>query len=206
MVWGVHRKIGSDGGSPSLDGRRCAPVGFTVTVMYRLRGHRLDAFLIVLAVAQAVALAVSGNAGRYVAAGLAAAAALVLLLRNRGPLVVSVAAFGLLAASLAAEPKSPNVQFFGLMATFAVVAAVNTTRNGVIAWFAGVLLIGAATGTTDSGSALADFLLTLAFCTFTQYVPLGRLGPLKVPVSVQTLKPKPLVVQVPWLKLTVWSK
>lgn len=50
------------------------------------------------------------------------------------------------------------------MATFAVVAAVNTTRNGVIGWFAGVLLIGAAHRTADSGNALSDFL-TLAFCT-----------------------------------------
>jgi hypothetical protein len=30
---------------------------------------------------------------------------------------------------------------------------------------------------------------TLAFCRFNQYVPLGRVGPLRLPVSVQTLKP-----------------
>ncbi len=138
--------------------------------MDRLRGHGLDAFLVALAVAQAVALTVgingsTGVGGRYVAAGLAAAAPLALLFRSRWPLGVSVLAFGLLAGSLGAEPQSPNVQFFGLMTTFAVVAAINTTRNGVIAWFAGALLIGAAAGRTESGNAPADIILTLAFCT-----------------------------------------
>ena len=97
-------------------------------------GRGLDTFLIALAVAKPLALALRGDTGGYVAAGLAAAAALALLLRTQGRWLSSVASFGLLAASLSAEPKGPNVQFFALMATFAVVAAINSTRDGVIAW------------------------------------------------------------------------
>ncbi len=140
-------------------------MGFSVAVMQWLRRHRLDGFLIALAVAEALALVLSSNAGRYIAAALAAAAALLLLVRRRWPLVVSLAALGLLAASLVAAPKSPSVQFFGLMVTFAVLAATNRTRDGVIAWLVGAVLIGVGTGTADQGNPLGDFLLTLAFCT-----------------------------------------
>ena len=140
-------------------------IGFSVAVMQGLRRHRLDGFLIALAVAEALGLALSSNAGRNVAAALASSAALLLLVRRRWPLVASLAALGLLAGSLVAAPKSPSVQFFGLMVTFAVLAATNSTRDGAIAWLVGVVLIGVGTGTADQGNALGDFLLTSAFCT-----------------------------------------
>jgi signal transduction histidine kinase len=133
--------------------------------MKLLRRHRLDGFLIALAIAAVVALVLSDNDGSYLAAGLAGSASLALLARRRQPLLASVVAFALLAGSLAAAPKSPNVQFFELMATFAVVAAINVTRDGVIAWSAGAAFIGVGTFTADTDHPAGDFLLTLAFCT-----------------------------------------
>ena len=127
--------------------------------------HRASVLLAALAVAEFTALAASGHAGRYLAAGLGAAGALVLTLRRHRPLLVSVVALALSAGSLIASPKSPSVQFFGLLVTFAVAAAVTTTRDGVVAWLAGALLLGGATARADSGNAAADFGLTLAFCT-----------------------------------------
>ena len=49
-------------------------------------------------------------------------------------------------------------------------------------------------------------LVTLAFCRFSQYVPLGKVGPLKLPVSVQTLNPSWLGAQSDAEKATVSSK
>ena len=132
--------------------------------MWRLRHRSLDAFVVVLAAAEFAALALDTGRSRLLAAALAAAGALVLLGRRRAPLAVSIVAFVLMAGSLLATPGHPNAQFFGLMATFAVVAAINTTRDGAIAGLAGAALLGAATRVVAPGNWLGDFVLTLGFC------------------------------------------
>ena len=121
--------------------------------------------LVIWAVLDVLALAASGNDGRYLAAGLAASASLVLLLRQRQPLLVSVAAFALLAGSLAVAPQSPNVQIFGLLATFAIVGAINTTRDGIAAGLVGAVLVAAAGAVGGVDGWVGDVLLTLGFCS-----------------------------------------
>jgi len=133
--------------------------------MKTLLRHRLDAFLVALAILVGVAVALSDNAHRYLAALLAAAALLTLLARRRRPVLVSLVALALLGSSLAAAPHSPSAQFFALMATFAVVAAVNNTRHGIVAGAFGVAVLAAATFGAAPENALGDFLLTLGFCT-----------------------------------------
>lgn len=130
-----------------------------------LRRRPLDVCLVVWAVLDVLALAASGNDGRYLAGGLAAAASLVLLLRRRQPLLVSLAAFALLAGSLAAAPRSPNVQIFGLLATFAIVGAINSTRDGIVAGLGGAVLVAAAGAVGSPDGWVADVALTLGFCT-----------------------------------------
>ena len=130
-----------------------------------LRQRPLDVCLVVWAIVDVVALAASDNNGRYAAGALAAAAALVLLLRRRQPLAVSIAAFALLAGRLAVAPQSPNVQIFGLLATFAIVGAINSTRDGITAGLSGAALIVAAGAVGGSDGWVGDVVLTLGFCT-----------------------------------------
>ena len=127
---------------------------------------RFDVCLITWAIIDVVVLAISdNNDGRYAAGALAAAASLVLLLRRRQPLVVSIAAFALLAGSLAVAPQSPNVQIFGLLATFAIVGAINSTRDGIVAGLGGAVLIATAGAVGGADGWVGDVILTLGFCT-----------------------------------------
>ena len=132
--------------------------------MNLLRRHVLDAFLIVGAVAVAAGLALSDQRLRFVAAVFGAASLLVLLARRRQPLVASIASFAFLGGSFAAAPDSPNVQFFSTMATFAIVAAINTTRDGIIAGIVGAFVVAVIDVSTDPGSWVGDLTLTLGFC------------------------------------------
>ena len=131
-----------------------------------LRRRPLDVCLVTWAIIDVVVLAISDNSdGRYAAGALAAAASLVLLLRRRQPLVVSIAAFALLAGSLAVAPQSPNVQIFGLLATFAIVGAINSTRDGIVAGLGGAVLIATAGAVGGADGWVGDVILTLGFCT-----------------------------------------
>jgi signal transduction histidine kinase len=152
-------------GGPPCDGRRAGPQVATVPVVGYLRRHLLDGFLVVLAVAEVSVLVAGDGPHRFAAAGLAAAGALLLLARRRWPLLISILALGALSGALMLAVPIPFFLFFALMATFAVVAAVNSTRDGVIAWAVGAVLLLIATRVADHGGWLADGLLTLAFCT-----------------------------------------
>src|SRR4051794_37421127 len=129
-----------------------------------IRRRSLDIFLVVLGVAEGLALAASGGGNRLAAAVLAAAAAFVLVWRRR-PLLVSVLALVLLGTALRLASTNPSLIFFGLMATFAVVAAINTTRDGAIAWVCGAVAVVVAAGSSGTKGWLADAALTLALCT-----------------------------------------
>ena len=48
--------------------------------------------------------------------------------------------------------------------------------------------------------------VVVAFCSFNQYVPLGKVGPLSFPISVQMLYPYKLVLHPEAKKAIVWSK
>jgi signal transduction histidine kinase len=133
--------------------------------MNKLRRLALELCLVVLAAVEATAVALSDVPSKPAAVAVAACSALVLIGRRWQPLLVSVAAFGLLATGLVLTPDSPSVQFFGLMATFAIAAGINDNRGAVIAWAAGALLLGVGTGIAAPPHWVGDFVLTLAFCT-----------------------------------------
>lgn len=133
--------------------------------MNKLRHLALELCLVVLAAVEATAVALSDVPAKPAAVAVAACSALVLIGRRWQPLLVSIVAFGLLATGLVLTPDSPNVQFFGLMATFAIAAGVNDNRGAVIAWAVGALLLGVGTGIAAPPHWFGDFLLTLAFCT-----------------------------------------
>lgn len=124
----------------------------------------LDVVVVVLAVAEVVALLAGHQPGRVAAAVFAAAGLLVFLARRVQPLLVSVLALALLAASVAAAGRSPTVQFVAVLAAFAIVAACNTTVHGVTCLVAGLGFLGVATVAFDPGNVLGDFLLTAALC------------------------------------------
>ncbi|KRE60843.1 histidine kinase [Nostocoides sp. Soil756] len=129
------------------------------------RRRALDYFLVGLALAEVVSVVVGPATHRPAAALISAASALVLLARRRQPLAASLVAFACLAMASAVSPVTPLAQFFGLLATFAIVGAINTPRDAVVAW-----LLGAAVTTYDEvrtapDAGVADVLLTLAVVT-----------------------------------------
>jgi signal transduction histidine kinase len=133
--------------------------------MKKLRPWALEMFLVALAAVGATALALSDVPSKPAAVAVSACSALVLIGRRWQPLLVSVVAFALLATGLMLTPDSPNVQFFGLMATFAIAAGINDNRRAVVAWVVGAAMLGTATGIAAPPNWVADFLLTLTFCT-----------------------------------------
>lgn len=130
-----------------------------------LKRWRLDAFLVTLATIEAVVIATSAGPGRLPGAAATSAAALVLIARRWNPLAASVLALIGLTIGLASLSEGPSVVFFGLMATFAIAAAINSTRDAIIAWVVGAILIGLGVVVAAPPGALGDFLLTLSFCT-----------------------------------------
>ncbi|MGH8891085.1 MAG: sensor histidine kinase [Acidothermaceae bacterium] len=133
--------------------------------MKKLRRWALELFLVALAAAEATAMALSDIPSKPAAVAVSACSALVLIGRRWQPLLASVLAFALLATALTLTPDSPNVQFFGLMATFAIAAGINDNRGAVVAWAVGAALLGVGTAVAAPPNWVADFLLTLTFCT-----------------------------------------
>lgn len=125
----------------------------------------LDVFLVLLAIGQVVAILLSAESLRFVAAPLAALAALVLIGRRIQPLLASIVSLIALGGCLAALGDAPTLAFFSLLATFAIVAAINSTRDAVIAWLVGAALIAAAVWFSAPADQIGDFGLTLALCT-----------------------------------------
>jgi signal transduction histidine kinase len=125
----------------------------------------LDVFLVLLAIGQVIAIASSAESLRFVAAALAAFAALVLIGRRIQPLVASIVSLLALSGCLLALGNAPTLAFFSLLATFAIVAAINSTRDAVIAWFVGAVLIAAGVWFASPADQLGDYALTLGLCT-----------------------------------------
>jgi len=132
----------------------------------------LDAFLVLFAIGEAVAILLSASDVRWIAALLAVVSTLVLIARHGRPLVVSIVSLLALGACLFVLREAPTVVFFSLMVTFAIVAAINKTRDAVIAWAVGAALIAAGAWLSSSGDPLADALLTIALCTVTWIIGL----------------------------------
>jgi signal transduction histidine kinase len=112
-----------------------------------------------------IAIASSAESLRFVAAALAAFAALVLIGRRIQPLVASIVSLLALSGCLLALGNAPTLAFFSLLATFAIVAAINSTRDAVIAWFVGAVLIAAGVWFASPADQLGDYALTLGLCT-----------------------------------------
>jgi signal transduction histidine kinase len=132
--------------------------------MHWLRAWALDAVLVALAAGEAVSV-LAASPAHGLAAALSALSALVLLARRWQPLTATVAAFALLALAVAAAVPITGVQFFGILATFAIAGAINGEREAVVAWAAGALMLAYGTWHADSGGRVADYALTLAFAT-----------------------------------------
>jgi signal transduction histidine kinase len=133
--------------------------------MHRLRAWGLDVVLVLLAGGEAASLLTGSAPAAPVAAAFSALSALVFVGRRWQPLAVSVAAFALSSAAFALSPQLSTVQFFGVLATFALTGATNRPRDAVVGWLAGagMLAYGSWHDTTSSG--LADYALTMAFAT-----------------------------------------
>ena len=130
------------------------------------QADRVDAALVVLAaVVLASALGASDIRNQLASAGLSAAALLMFLGRRRAPLAVSLLAFAALGVGVALPVDITPAQFFGLLAVFGLVGAVNVLRDAILGWLAGALMLAYAMTHQPAGSRAGDFLLTLAFCT-----------------------------------------
>ena len=105
------------------------------------------------------------GANEPAAAALSALSALVFLGRRWQPLAASVTAFAALTLSVAVMPRSTTAQFFGTLATFAIVGAINREREAVVAWFAGAGMLAYAAWVDPFGGGAGDFALSLAFGT-----------------------------------------
>jgi signal transduction histidine kinase len=90
---------------------------------------------------------------------------LVLLARRWQPLAATVAAFALMGMALAAVVPITIVQFFGVLATFAVAGAVNRLREAAVAWAAGALMLAYGTWHSATSGRVGDYALTMAFAT-----------------------------------------
>jgi signal transduction histidine kinase len=121
--------------------------------------------IVLAAVVLASALGSSDVRDQLASAALSAVALLVFLGRRRAPLAVSLLAFAALAVGVALPVDITPAQFFGLLAAFGLVGAVNSLRDAVLGWLAGALMLAYAMTHQPAGSRVGDFLLSLAFCT-----------------------------------------
>lgn len=133
--------------------------------MTLLGRHGLDVFLVALALGQGTAILLAAGPLRWGAAALVVAAAVALLLRRFSPLGAGIAALLADAGALFVLGDAPTVVFFGLLSTFAIVAAINTVRDALISWVAGAGLVGVSVWLSAPAAALSDFFLTLGLCT-----------------------------------------
>jgi len=133
--------------------------------MQRLRAWALDAVLVFLAAGEAVSVLVSGAPNRPMAAALAAMSALAFIGRRWQPLAATTAAFALLTLAMTVIRNVTTVQFFGILATFALAGAINRLREAVVAWVLGAAMLAYGTWNSATSDGLADYALTLAFAT-----------------------------------------
>jgi signal transduction histidine kinase len=133
--------------------------------MQRLGARALDAGLVLLAGGEVASVLAASPDHAALAAALSGLSVLVLLARRWQPLAATVAAFALMGMALAAVVPITTVQFFGVLATFAVAGAVNRLREAVVAWVAGALMLAYGTWHAATSGPLADYALTMAFAT-----------------------------------------
>jgi signal transduction histidine kinase len=130
------------------------------------RRHRLDAGLVLLAVAIGSSTLHGDRSGSALASLLASVVAiLVFLARRWQPLTVSLLAFASLALGVSFGVDITPLQFFGVLATFGLAGAINRPRDAVLVWAAGELTLAYAISHQAAGTRLADLALTSAFCT-----------------------------------------
>jgi len=133
--------------------------------MNRLRTLRLDVFVVLLAAAEVASVLLGSAPNKVAAAALSALSALVFVGRRWQPLAASVTAFAALTLSVALMPRSTLPQFFGTLATFAIVGAINREREAVVGWVAGAGMLAYASWVDPFGGGAGDFALSLAFGT-----------------------------------------
>jgi len=136
-----------------------------VCAMNRLRTLRLDVFVVLLAAAEVASVLVGSAPNKAAAAALSALSALVFIGRRRQPLAASVTSFAALTLSVALMPRSTLPQFFGTLATFAIVGAINREREAVVGWAAGAGMLAYASWVDPLGGGAGDFVLSLTFGT-----------------------------------------
>jgi signal transduction histidine kinase len=130
------------------------------------RRHRLDAGLVLLAVAIGSSVPFGDRSGPARASLVASVVAvLVFLARRWQPLTVSLLAFASLALGVSFDVDITPLQFFGILATFGLAGALNRPRDAVLVWGAGELTLAYAVSHEAAGTRLADLALTSAFCT-----------------------------------------
>jgi signal transduction histidine kinase len=125
----------------------------------------LDVFVVLLAVVEVASVLAGSAPNKPAAAALSALSALVFLGRRRQPLAASVTAFAALTLCVALMPQSTIAQFFGTLATFAIVGAINRDREAVVGWLAGAGMLAYASWVDPLGGGAGDFALSLAFGT-----------------------------------------
>ena len=133
--------------------------------MHRLRAWALDAVLVLLAAGEAGSVLLADAPGRVLAAVLSALSVLAFLGRRWQPLAVTIAAFALLTLAMTVVPTVTTVQFFGILATFALAGAVNRDREAIVAWLVGAAMLAYGTWNAATSNGVADYALTLAFAT-----------------------------------------
>lgn len=133
--------------------------------MHRLRAWALDVVLVLLAAGEAVSVLIGSAPDRVLAAVLSALSALVFVARRWQPLAATIAGFALLTLAMTAVPTVTTVQFFGILAMFALAGAVNRDRESVVAWVVGAAMLAYGTWNSATSNGLADYALTMAFAT-----------------------------------------
>ncbi len=94
-----------------------------------------------------------------------AVSALVFLARRLQPLIVSLVAFAAETVCVAITPQTSPVQFFGILATFAIVGAIQPQRDAIIGWVGGAAFLAYGAWGDPLGGGAPDYLLSLGFAT-----------------------------------------
>ena len=133
--------------------------------MLTWRRHRLDLAVVVLAVVILVTVLPGATGAQQRGAAASAVALLLFLARRVQPLAVSLLAFAVGCLGISQSRDIHPTQFVGILVLFALVGAVNSERDAVIAWAAGALTMAYATSGEPAGERLSDYALTLTFCS-----------------------------------------
>ena len=129
------------------------------------RRHRLDAAILALVLLILLTALPGASSSQALGAAASAVSLLLFLARRVQPLAVSLIAFGAGCLGISQSADINATQFVGVLVVFALVGAINTERDAVLAWAAGALTMAYATSREPAGARLSDFALTMTFCT-----------------------------------------